>query len=168
MFAGGRDIVCLSRSDVPVPLTLDCGPNIINVTYSNYGRTEPYSVMCPHPHGSSEDVTCTSPIWDQLDTCDGLRSCQKEVVLSGNDPCYMTGKYAEVRYICQGERSCVHDDVIKWKHFPHYWPFVRGIHRLPVDSPYTGQRRRPENASCQVLMIDYQYLFVLIPLTPHK
>ena len=22
-----------------------------------------------------------------------------------------------------------HDDVIKWKHFPLYWPFVRGIHR---------------------------------------
>ena len=22
-----------------------------------------------------------------------------------------------------------HDDVIKWKHFLHYWPFVRGIHR---------------------------------------
>ena len=24
------------------------------------------------------------------------------------------------------------DDVIKWKHFPRYWPFVRGIHRSPV------------------------------------
>ena len=23
----------------------------------------------------------------------------------------------------------MHDDVIKWKHFPHYWPFIRGIHR---------------------------------------
>ena len=23
----------------------------------------------------------------------------------------------------------VHDDVIKWKHFPRNWPFVRGIHR---------------------------------------
>ena len=23
------------------------------------------------------------------------------------------------------------DDVIKWKHFPCYWPFVRGIHRSP-------------------------------------
>ena len=23
----------------------------------------------------------------------------------------------------------MHDDVIKWKHFPLYWPFVRGIHR---------------------------------------
>ena len=22
-----------------------------------------------------------------------------------------------------------HDDFIKWKHFPRYWPFVRGIHR---------------------------------------
>ena len=22
-----------------------------------------------------------------------------------------------------------YDDVIKWKHFPRYWPFVRGIHR---------------------------------------
>ena len=32
-----------------------------------------------------------------------------------------------------------HDDVIKWKHFPRYWPFVRGIHRWPVDSPHKGQ-----------------------------
>ena len=23
----------------------------------------------------------------------------------------------------------VHDDVIKWKHFPRYWPFVLGIHQ---------------------------------------
>ena len=23
-----------------------------------------------------------------------------------------------------------HDDVSKWKHFPRYWPFVWGIHRL--------------------------------------
>ena len=32
-----------------------------------------------------------------------------------------------------------HDDVIKWKHFPCYWPFVRGIHRSPVNSPLKGQ-----------------------------
>ena len=31
------------------------------------------------------------------------------------------------------------DDVIKWKHFPRYWSFVRGIHRSPVDSPHKGQ-----------------------------
>ena len=28
----------------------------------------------------------------------------------------------------------IHDDVFKWKHFPRYWPFVRGIHRSPVPS----------------------------------
>ena len=33
------------------------------------------------------------------------------------------------------------DDVIKWKHFPRYWPFVRGIHRSPVNSPHKGQWR---------------------------
>ena len=33
----------------------------------------------------------------------------------------------------------VNDDVIKWKHFPRYWPFVRGIHRSPVNSPHKGQ-----------------------------
>ena len=34
-----------------------------------------------------------------------------------------------------------HDDVIKWKHFPRYRPFVRGIHRSPVNSPHKGQWR---------------------------
>ena len=34
-----------------------------------------------------------------------------------------------------------HDDVIKWKLFPRYSPFVRGIHRSPVNSPHKGQWR---------------------------
>ena len=33
-----------------------------------------------------------------------------------------------------------HDDVMKWHHFPRYWPFVSGIHRSQVDSPHNGQR----------------------------
>ena len=39
--------------------------------------------------------------------------------------------------------SCLnyHDDVIKWNHFLRYWPFVRGIHRSPVNSPHKGQWR---------------------------
>ena len=28
---------------------------------------------------------------------------------------------------------------LKWKHFAHHCPFVRGIHRPPVDSPTKGQ-----------------------------
>ena len=37
-------------------------------------------------------------------------------------------------------RGC-HDDVIEWKPFPPYWPFVRGNHRPPVNSPHKGQWR---------------------------
>ena len=37
--------------------------------------------------------------------------------------------------------SLNHDDVIKWKHFPHNWPFVRGIHRSAVNSSHKGQWR---------------------------
>ena len=35
----------------------------------------------------------------------------------------------------------LHDDVIKWKHLPCYWPFVWGIHQSPVNSPHKGQWR---------------------------
>ena len=34
-----------------------------------------------------------------------------------------------------------HDDVIKWNHFPRHWPFVRGIHWSPVNSPHKGPWR---------------------------
>ena len=37
--------------------------------------------------------------------------------------------------------SRVYDDVSKRKHFPRYWPFVRGIHRSSVNSPHKGQWR---------------------------
>ena len=34
-----------------------------------------------------------------------------------------------------------HDHIIKWKLFPRYWPFVRGIHQSPLNSPPKGQWR---------------------------
>ena len=48
---------------------------------------------------------------------------------------------------CKCSDACarfVQDDVIKikWKHFPRYWPFVRGIHQTTVNSPHKGQWRR--------------------------
>ena len=48
----------------------------------------------------------------------------------------------EISYLLFTPEICgSHDDVIKWKHFPRYWPFVRGIHRSPVNSPHKGQWR---------------------------
>ena len=45
------------------------------------------------------------------------------------------------QYLIWGIHAALHDDVMKWKHFPRYWPFVRGIHRSPVNSPHKGQWR---------------------------
>ena len=45
------------------------------------------------------------------------------------------------QYHVLGRKCCIliHDDVMKWKHFPRYWPFVCGIHRSSVNSPHKGQ-----------------------------
>ena len=40
-----------------------------------------------------------------------------------------------------GIRTDTHNDVIKWKLFPRYWPFVGGIHRSSVNSPHKVQWR---------------------------
>ena len=37
------------------------------------------------------------------------------------------------------ERFFFHDDVIKWKHFPRYWPLWGGTHWSLVDSPHKVQ-----------------------------
>ena len=57
--------------------------------------------------------------------------------------CHVGYELAADGLACEGEYSWnMHDDVIKWKHFARYWPFVWGIHRWPVNSPHKGQRRR--------------------------
>ena len=48
------------------------------------------------------------------------------------------------RPVYKGKRRAYttqNDDVIKWKPFPRYWPFVRGIHRSPMNSLNKGQWR---------------------------
>ena len=49
--------------------------------------------------------------------------------------------WPEMVYDHERRRCKHHDDVMKWKQFPHYWPFVRKIHRSPLNSPHKGQWR---------------------------
>ena len=54
----------------------------------------------------------------------------------------LAGTIKPVVYICflpDTQKRSGYDDVIKWKHFPRYWPFVWGIHRSLVNSPHKGQ-----------------------------
>ena len=51
--------------------------------------------------------------------------------------CVTSGQWATFYWLTWS----TYDDVIKRKLFPRYWPFVRGIHRSPVNSPRKGQWR---------------------------
>ena len=44
---------------------------------------------------------------------------------------YITVECYNVLYSVSDVIVNVHDDVIKWKYFQRYWPFIRGIHRSP-------------------------------------
>ena len=81
-----------------------------------------------------------------------------------------------------------HGDVVTWKRFQHswwrhqmekkfprYWPFMRGIHRSPVDSPQKGQWRgalmflwsAPEKATEQIIetpVIWYPFTIIMTSL----
>ena len=82
---------------------MDCSYKVIKVTNSNFGRSAPYASVCPHPGGSNEDLACTYSIADKLLPCDDQHQCQVAIFQPTSDPCYGTGKYAEVDYICESE-----------------------------------------------------------------
>ena len=47
------------------------------------------------------------------------------------------------------QKQKLHDDVMAWKRFLHYWPFVRGIHWWPTDS----SSQSVNNADLAVLFV---------------
>ena len=65
-----------------------------------------------------------------------ITQCVPEICIRFSCVLFGCGYIIRPWWICM-----THDDVIKWKHFPRYWPFVRGIHRSPVNSPHKGQCR---------------------------
>ena len=92
------------------------------------------SELSPIKSGNTRRYTCVFTrhiMWKNLLVC--LIFCL--LVKSRPGDAYM---YASINWTMVGQD---HDDVIKWKHFPCYWPFVRGIHRSPVNSPHKGQWR---------------------------
>ena len=58
---------------------------------------------------------------------------RKNEILSTFYKCTATWQFCnlkqELNVTYESSSFWMHDDVIKWKHFPRYLPFVRGIHR---------------------------------------
>ena len=54
-----------------------------------------------------------------------------------------------------------HEAAITWKHFPSYWPFVRGIHWSPMDSP---NKLLNKWSSCRWFRRQFDVIVMLEPL----
>ena len=75
-------------------------------------------------------IAATQPKWK---LCNEYQSeCISEIERQ-NSPklCYKFSLtiFVSCSQITWMKKTINHDDVIKWKHFPRHWPFVRGIHR---------------------------------------
>ena len=84
-----------------------------------------------HPGRGHGSLTCHMT---QFERSDWLRSANFTNIMIESLSQHLVG--------CSGCRIQNHDDVMKRRHFPRYWPFLRGIHRSPVNSPHKGQWRR--------------------------
>ena len=95
------------------------------------------------------NIGCQADVRPLLDgKCSGRTHCRftvedPSVGLLGTRPCPQDlSPFLQAAFRCErGQCGGIHDDVIKWKHFPRYWPFVWRIHRSPVNSPHKGQWR---------------------------
>ena len=97
--------------------------------------------------GTVSNIESVKGTWDE--ECHGLR--RKDTVSNGFLGLAVKPPLLNHQWVYDWVRNFVHtnsgmwllhDDVIKWKLVPRYWPFVQGIHRSPVNSPHKGQWRR--------------------------
>ena len=109
-----------------------------------------FQIACCHPHvyryGSNVQAFLVAYNWAVV-TCAKLRNIWWQRIKLHKEKLNLTsnwkliwGSDSSPSYIVQCD-GAVHDDFVTWKYIPRYWPFVRGIHRSPVDSPHEGQWR---------------------------
>ena len=121
-------------------------PSGIMEYIENYLRGVAYLYNCSwdtaHHHSCSHKtcILCLSSPSKRLHvSCKWFNSMETNI-----EAWFLTHVATIVPYLSTNDNTMEHGDVMKWKHFPRYWPFVRGIHRLPgnsVNSPHKGQCR---------------------------
>ena len=99
-------------------------------------------------HGSSTvcSTVCSGVHWRKHQSLVLLALCEGNPLLTTGLPSQMATNAANLHAMMS---SCCYSDMIyrmawwrhQMKHFPRYWPFVRGIHRSSVNSPHKGQWR---------------------------
>ena len=135
---GNRILPCLlseklsTRGTITTDTCLKLGDSSSSAFHSNLPGDNELIHEFSHAISSCRRAVGTEPSPNNFWPCYGLRL----VCIRPSLPHLL-----ELRYMTSVPAYSWHDDVIKWKHFPRYWPFVRGIHRSPVNSPHKGQWR---------------------------
>ena len=106
-FSDTLNVICESGS--PVTVILNCTDEFIDLTYANWGRTQPYNTICPHHRPRrGENTNCRHSIVDQFSSCHGASSCiVRNVSRGGADPCWGTYKYIQVLYSCVSGKNII-------------------------------------------------------------
>ena len=149
-----ESLECIPEYPV-VTETLEWWDTTLNCVYCVNGSL--ILTLQPKYHFVSVSLNMTSfTVKDEFGST-GQLSCtgtMKKLIFTGSEKGYLTTRYRMAHNVLsvpvKNTQNCFrpsssrnvkncHDDVIKWKHFPRYWSFVRGIHRSPVNSPHKGQ-----------------------------
>ena len=82
------------------------------------------------PYCIQSKTYCVRQGYNYLFVINLSKTCQGIQPLENWGPTDKTDKMRPNRHLIGGPSlDPLHDDVIIWKHFPRYWPFVWGIHR---------------------------------------
>ncbi len=104
--AGKAVIICENAK----PRSISCHVgDVINITSASYGRTQPYSDVCPGP-GSWDNNACVASESHAVvgAECDGKSICHipnNNQAFGNIDPCPGAHKYVNVTYNCTGKIS---------------------------------------------------------------
>ena len=102
---------------------------VMNVGYLRLGTDNEWAMIC----WFAFDAARIHQRWAQGQSWDVEFSCKQKTL-----------PHTSTKLQCKlipHPRYFLHDDIIKWKHFPRYRPFVRGVHWSPVNSPHKGRWR---------------------------
>ena len=96
-----------------------------------------YRYVLYHLATACVEIHADLPLYINTETSAMWKPCVRGGV------CQEKRKWTKIGYMDESTTTMhrIHDDVIKWKHFPRYWPFVRGIYRSPLNSPHKVQWR---------------------------
>ena len=105
--------------------TMSLRPDQVQVSFQN---TSKHTVKIWIKRACTVYANCIT-IWFTISTC------QAFLLWRFHANSFVVLWFSLILHWWQDGLRLTHDDVIKWKHFLRYWPFVRGIHQSPVNFP---------------------------------